>query len=106
MIDLIVFVLFAPIVLIWVVLKLLEDMGRFFGFWLLPATLSIYFGILLFVIGPPVPNAVFSSIFEWLSGYVIVGLRLPLLLLFAGVAMLVAGASLRHSRRAWKRAGS
>ena len=104
MIDWIVFVLFAPIVLVWLVLKLVKDMGRFFGVWLVPAALSIYFGLLLFVIGPAVPDAVFSSVLQWLSGYVIVGLRLPLLLLSAGVAMLVAGASLRHSRRAWKSA--
>lgn len=99
MIDVLLFVLFLPVILVWAVFKFIEEIGHVFGFWAAPAALLIYFGIALYVVGPSAPNAVFGWIFQWLSGYVVVGLRLPLLLLTIGVGMLVAVAALRAARR-------
>ena len=99
MIDVLLFVLFLPTILVWAVFKLIGDIGRVFGFWIAPGALLIYVGIALFVVGPPAQDAAFESAFQWLSGYVVVGLRLPLLLLVAGAAMLVAAAAFRAARR-------
>ncbi|MBN3760764.1 hypothetical protein [Burkholderia sp. Ac-20365] len=99
MISVLFFVLLAPIGVVWAVFRLFQDMGRVFGLWLAPAALLIYFGALLFVVGLPAPDAAFESVFQWLSGYVIVGFRLPVVLLIAGIAMLVGAAASRASRR-------
>ncbi len=76
MLNVILFMLCLPALLLWSVFKLVEDIGRFFGFWLFPAVLALYFGACLFVAGPSAPDAVYETLFQWLSGYVILGIRL------------------------------
>jgi hypothetical protein len=99
MIDLFLFVLFVPIALVWAMFRLVDDVLQFFGFWVVPAVLSSYFGVYLYLVGPSTPDAAFESIVQWLSGYVVFGLRLPLLLLIAGIGTLLTAATFRTLRR-------
>lgn len=93
MIDLLLFILFLPAILLWGVYRLLADLAELFGWLLGPAALSIYAGGLLFVIGPAAPGAVFESIFQAGAEAVVFGVRLPAVLLFAGIVMLAIGAA-------------
>jgi hypothetical protein len=93
MIDVLLFILFLPAILLWAVYRLLADIAEFFGWLLGPAALSIYAGGLLFAVGPAAPGAMFESIFQAGAGAIVFGVRLPVLLLFAGIVMLAIGAS-------------
>jgi len=98
LIDLILFVLLLPVAIVWAIKRALEDVVKFFGYWIFPAALSVYSGVLLYIAGPSAPDAEFESIFNILSECVILHARLPLWLLVIGVALLVTGAGLRLSR--------
>ncbi|APA90281.1 hypothetical protein BJG93_34785 (plasmid) [Paraburkholderia sprentiae WSM5005] len=104
MLDLILLIVAVPAVIVWIIVKMIEDIRKVFGYWIFPAALSLYGAVLLFIAGPAAPDAAFESIFNALSECAILGMRLPLWLLIIGVALLVIGAGLRQSRRSSARA--
>ena len=104
MINLLIFILFLPAILGWLAFKLAQDMGRFFGMWLVPAVLAFYLGVTLLVTGPAPPDATFESVFQWLSGVSVLGLRAPVWMLILSAALFVVGAARRHRRPSWKTA--
>jgi hypothetical protein len=106
LIDVVLFILLMPAMLLWVIWQMIEDIREFFGNWIFPAALSIYGSVTLFIIGPAEPDAAFESVFNWLSESIVLGMRLPLLLLLLGVAMLAAGASRRYWQRSEARQSS
>ncbi|WP_205182582.1 hypothetical protein [Burkholderia sp. LMG 13014] len=99
MLDLILLVLAVPVFIVWIIAKMIKDIGKVFGYWIFPAALSLYGAALLFIAGPSAPDAAFESVFNVLSECVILGMRLPLWLLIIGAALLVIGAGLRQIRR-------
>lgn len=98
MLDLLFFILLIPAFLMWAVYRVLADIVQFFGGLLGPAVLSLYGSAVLFIVGPSAPDAVFESVFQALSGTLVLGVRLPWWLLFAGVVMLAIRPSCRFLR--------
>jgi hypothetical protein len=98
MLDLILFILAVPAMIVWMLLKMIEDVVRVFGYLIFPAALSLYGAVLLYIVGPSAANATFESIFNVLSESVILGMRLPLWLFIIGATLLVIGGLLQIRR--------
>lgn len=99
MLSVILFVLALPSLILWGLMKMIEDLLNVFGYWIIPAVLSLYSAVLLYAVGPSAPGAAFESVFNSLSERVVLGARLPLWLLLIGFAMLALGAARNRARR-------
>lgn len=71
---------------------LLAEIARFFGFWIVPGTLGLYFGIMLPIAGHSDPSVPFQTIPQAFASMTIEGIPLPILLLVSGALSLIAGA--------------
>ena len=103
MVDLLIYLLFLPALFVWSAVRLLDRLAEFFGLLFGPALLALYFGALLAMVRPAAPGAVFESLFQVLAGIEVFGVRLPLILLIAGVGILAIGAFVRATQMNAKR---
>ena len=93
--DLLILFVLAPALCVMCIFWLLAELARFFGFWIVPGTLGLYFGIMLPIAGSSDPSVPFHSIPQMFASMTIEGLPLPWLLLLSGVLSLIAGACWR-----------
>lgn len=78
-----------------------QDIGRVFGYWLVPATLSIYFGSALLFVAPAPPDASLQTVYQMLGGANLGGIPVPLCFMSLGALFLIIGAGLRNGRTSW-----
>lgn len=96
--DLLILFVLAPAMCVICIFGLLAEVARFFGFWIVPGTLGLYFGIMLPIVGHSDPSVPFQTIPQAFASMTIEGIPLPLLLLGSGMLSLMAGACFRVMR--------
>ncbi|WP_186141744.1 hypothetical protein [Burkholderia gladioli] len=101
MIVILVDLVVGAIVVGWLAIAIAQNIGRIFGYWLVPALLSIYFGAALLFVAPEPPDASFQTVYQMLAGASLGAIPVPLCFMILGAVFLASGAGLRNWRTSW-----
>ncbi|WP_186095820.1 hypothetical protein [Burkholderia gladioli] len=101
MIVILVDLVVGAIVVGWLAIAIAQDIGRIFEYWLMPATLSIYFGAALLFVAPAPADASLQTAYQMLAETNLGGILVSLCFMILGALFLAIGAGLRNWRTSW-----